>query len=384
MSFYSFQFLFLLFSCSVSSPHHFLSQAPPISIPMTTVVHATNPKFAETPLGNQSLPSSPAQTAPPVIATKAWSDNGQYSDVTGPLPGFLRNEEMLVSPEATPELIAAAQLNDECEKKESETKEVPIKNTPTKKGRGSTSEDYIDPRDAKSPASAMRHHEKIKNKISQGLQEKRASGEPKCPAPIVADDGNYSIVSDALPKGDFERVEMGSRSRAYSDDVIKGCHSNQPDSGKGSNKDSAESGSPELQKRFHSMKEKPKHTSPVAHKLASEAKSQPITRRRSMAQHKEQVSFDPKTAGFKLSAKRTSSDGSPSLTQRKEGQASPVSDPGRVLPGEGGVTDEGFIEGGVHMYAAVDLKAKCRPEDDIMRREGVGVPEHYNAPVTCN
>ena len=103
-----------------------------------------------------------------------------------------------------------------------------------------------------------------------------------------------------------------------------------------------------------------------------------------MAQHKEEVSFDPNTFGFKLSAKRTNSDGSPALKQkRSDGQNSPVSDPGREFP-VGGTTDEGFIEGGVHVYAAVDLKAKCRPEDDILRREGVGAPEHYNAPVTCN
>ncbi|XP_003386056.1 PREDICTED: uncharacterized protein LOC100641375 [Amphimedon queenslandica] len=365
------------------SPHHFNNsfEAPSPSKPVTVVVHATNQTFAETPLGNQSLPTSPAQAMAPVPASKAWSDNGQYTDLTGPLPGFLRNEEMLLPPEATPELVAAAQVINEEKEEEEESKEV--KKTPVKKG----SDDYVNPLDAKTEAAAMRQKEKIKQKVSQGLQQKRTS-DPQHSLSIT-DDGNYTIVSDALPKGDFERIEVGnssSRSRAYSDiddPKRKSSHVSGADSGKGSNTDSVESESPTPQIRFHSTREKPKHLSPQ--RPANEVKSNPIPRRRSMAQHKEEVSFDPNT-GFKLSAKRTNSDGSPAMKQkRSEGQRSPVSDPGHEFPAGSSVTDERFVEGGgVHAYATVDLKAKCRPEDDILRREGVGAPEHYNAPVPCN
>lgn len=339
-------------------------------LPYEPIVSATNLAYQssakdECLYENNSLPTTPIQTRPPVNdEIKAWSDIGQYTDIPGPLPGFLRNEEMLQVPTVSNEIMAAA-TNDSVEKKLEEAKPM------SKSSRQPAPfDDYVDPQDVKDEVAARKEHKKISKKMST-----KSSPESKPFQKIIPSDanGDYTLVSDALPQGTFEKVNKnilgGIRDRTSSD-VSPVRSSRSGDSGKGSDS------SPGLQKKSHSLnrKKRPQHV-----EVNVPSKSQ-LSKRRSTTQQKEMVSFDPQ-GGFKLTAKRTNSDGTP-RTVRNEDDSSPVSDPGRVLGQEEG---EGYGDARKeqqHVYAAVDLTAKCRPEDDLLRRDGVGVPEHYT--VTCN
>lgn len=332
------------------------------------VVSAKNQTFSSSFKQSYEEPTTNHTHATP---TKAWQDSGPYTDISGPLPAFLRNEEMLLAPTVSLQIIAAAHESVEVDMK----KEERVIHPPSIIRTCLSNDDYVDPQDAKNEVAAMKQHEKIIKKVSKGYKRTSDHSLPRA----LSDRDDYTTVSDALPKGDFERVERGvyfeKRNRASSD--ASPMLSSRSDSGKGS-----KCNSPKKSNSVRNSK-KPKH---VINQQPS--KTQPI-RRRSTMQQKEFVSFDP-TSGFKLTAKRTNSDGVPTINSqtKSDGQESPVSDPGRSFTQHG--YDEGFIEGfnatrnNAHVYAAVDLTAKCRPEDDLLRREGVGVPEHYIAPVTCN
>ena len=337
----------------------------PVAISATNLSYQLSVKDKGT-YENTSLPTSPVQASYPAVETKAWSDIGQYTDIAGPLPGFLRNEEMLQVPTVDDEVIAAA-MNDSFEKP---PEDLDVK--PTSKPRLSgPSDDYVDPQDAKNEAAALKGHQKVARMMSKGNQK----AETKPLHKIVSDsEGDYTTVSDALPKGTFEvvdkhRLSVGDGRSRTSSDVSPMLSSRSADSGKYSNS------SPSAQKKSQSLNRRNKRPQ---HIDVKQTKSQPM-KRRSTTQQKEFVSFDPQT-GFKLAAKRTNSDGTPKVTANESADTSPSSDPGKTFCHP--IADEGFSN--VHVYAAVDLTAKCRPEDDMLRREGVGVPEHYIASVACN
>ena len=316
---------------------------------------------------NTDIPQSPAEKSE---TTKALSDVSQYTDVPAPLPGFLRNEEMLVAPTVSEDILTAAQLEESlCEVKPNT--EVVTKPSLTSKVLCPT-DDYVDPQDAKNMAAAKREHEKIAKKVSKGNSDSKPS--PELTRNVARNDReDYTEVSDALPQGSFAKIDpktmlySGDFRNRTSSDTSPMLSSRSAESGKASNP------SPKIEKKSNSLRgDRSKHAK------TTKAITTPV-RRRSTLQQKELVCFDPNTAGFKLAAKRTNSDGTPvpaSETSDSQ-QNSPMSDPGQEF-------DKGFIQGGSHVYAAVDLKAKCRPDDDILRREGVGAPEHYIAPVPCN
>ena len=302
-------------------------------------------------------------------SNKAQSDVSQYSDVPAPLPGFLRNEEMLVAPTVSEDVITAAQLEESLCKVEVKSAMV-TKPSLTSKISLPT-DDYVDPQDAKNIMAAKREHEKMAKKVSQGNSDGKPS--PELIHNVSRNDReDYTEVSDALPQGAFAKIDpkamlySGDYRNRTTSDTSPMLSSRSAESGKASNP------SPKIEKKSNSLRgDRSKH--------AKTTKVTTPVRRRSTLQQKELVCFDPNTAGFKLAAKRTNSDGTPVPTSENSDSQhnSPMSDPGQEF-------DKGFIQGGAHVYAAVDLTAKCRPDDDILRREGVGVPEHYKAPVPCN
>ena len=276
-----------------------------------------------------------------------------YTDVPDPLPAFLRNNEMLMVPEATEERVNQAQ-KDFDQSYARLSKVIPSdgnSNPPI----NSSDADYMDPQDARDKAATDKTHEKLDKRVSKSKHSSEARSSTtthevkRMPADSRED---YTLVSDALPEGPFSIVmETNPRARTTSDvSPVKRPNLN-------------------LKKKSESLK-RPEHF--------SDSKSQPV-RRRSTA--KEMVTYDPK-AGFKLSAHRTSSDGTPQFMRHEAGDHLP-SDP-QVLAEE----DKNSTHipppdvGCKHIYAAVDLTAKCRPESDLIRREGVGTPpDHYVACV---
>ena len=222
-------------------------------------------------------------------------------------------------------------------------------------------DDYMDPQDARDKSSATKTHNKLDKRVSKskrgsdgGSTASSSSTVESSKKLIMSNREDYSMVSDALPDGSFEKVKgaggtpEGHRTRTTSDtSPIKKQKRN-----------------PNLARKSESMK-RPDH---VGH-----SKSQPLNRRSTA---KEMVTFDPK-AGFKLRAKRTVSDGTPQLTKVEDTQQESNSAPHSPVDEKKGVVLADV--GGKHVYAAVDLTAKCRPETDIIRREGVGTPDHYVA-----
>ena len=312
---------------------------------------------------NTDIPQSPAEKSE---SNKAQSDVSQYTDVPAPLPGFLRNEEMLVAPTVSEDVITAAQLEESLSK-------VEVKTKPSLTSKVSyPTDDYVDPQDAKNIMAAKREHEKMAKKVSKGSSDSKQS--PELIRNLARNDReDYTEVSDALPQGAFTKIDAkaflysGDYRNRTSSDTSPMLSSRSAESGKASNP------SPKIEKKSNSLRVDRSKRGKTTKEITT-----PV-RRRSTLQQKELVCFDPNTAGFKLAPKRTNSDGTPMPTSENSDsqQNSPMSDPGQEF-------DKGFTPGGTHVYAAVDLKAKCRPDDDILRREGVGVPEHYNAPVPCN
>lgn len=294
----------------------------------------------------------------------AWIDSGKYTDVSGPLPGFLRNEDMLVVPTVSEDVLTAARRDFE----ESYTL-VSSKNEDLKPKNQSLDDTYMDPQDAMDKVFTTRTHEKLDKRVSKSTHSSDVSSDhssPKSSKKIaLSEREDYSEVSDALPESSFKKFQE-MRGRTTSDtSPMKGS----PIKG---------SPSPNLKKKSQSLlhRQKPQHL------VTTEGSSQPL-KRRSSAQ-KELVSFDPDT-GFKLAAKRTSSDSAPRPSNTdvlinnttnsapSSQQNSPTEDTKKK------VLD--IFDGTGHIYAAVDITAKCRPEEDLIRREGVGTPDHYVACV---
>ena len=259
------------------------------------------------------------------------SDN--YNDVVGPLPSFLRSEDMLMTPAHV--------------QQDQPVNATPLKvETPPINRRS----DYMDPQDAKSSAVSKRMNEKL-DEMSKSVGKEPLEKLKKKPSPV--DRVNYSEVLDALPRGmsvqkvgrDDVHAEAQMRSRTNSDAaVILGPPGHKDDT---------------YFKKTQSLRRDVSPNPPPAQ----------LGRRRSSARQKEMVTFDPTTAAFKLEKKCSHSDGGSSKTSSS--QSSPTE---HVRP------VDMFLEANAqHVYAAVDLSVKCRPDDDLLRREGVGTPDHYVA-----
>ena len=296
----------------------------------------------------------------------AWIDSGKYTDVSGPLPGFLRNEDMLVAPTVSEDVLTAARRDFE----ESYTF-VSSKNEDLKPKNHSLDDTYMDPQDAMDKIFTTRTHEKLDKRVSKSTHSSDISSEHSSPKSskkvALSEREDYSEVSDALPEGSFKKFQE-MRGRTTSDtSPMKGS----PMKG---------SPSPNLKKKSQSMlhRQKPHHL------VTSGGSSQPL-KRRSSAQ-KELVSFDPDT-GFKLAAKRTSSDSAPrpsntdGLINNTTNSAPSSQQNSPTEETKKNVLDIHVFDGAGHIYAAVDITAKCRPEEDLIRREGVGTPDHYVACV---
>ena len=268
--------------------------------------------------------------------------SGNYTEVPDSLPAFLRNENMLMLPECDEVIVKTAQKDFD----ESYARLSMIKiDDPA-----NSQDDYMDPQDARDRICTIKTHEKLGKRVSKSKGEGGNSPSYKI---SMDNHEDYTMVSDALPDGSFEKVgndEIRVRSRTTSDtSPMKKV-------------------TPKLKKKSESLK-RPEHV--------GGALTQPLKRRSTCT--KEIVTFDPK-AGFKITAKRTSSDGIPVGTRSKESTNSAPSSPIQEDESE---SPPGKDVGGKHIYAAVDLTAKCRPENDIIRREGVGTPDHYVASVAC-
>jgi hypothetical protein len=295
---------------------------------------------------------------------------------------------MLLAPVVSEDVIIAAQVQDEQVKEAESFPPPPPYQPPAEEVKVvMLSDDYVDPQDVKNQAEALKQHEKITKKLSMPSQ---TSTDKKLSLPVVANtDGDYTMVSDALPSGAFEKIDMGGKRNSVGDKRIRTSSDASPMLSRKSN-DSGKSSasSPSIKKKTQSLNRpsKPKH---LVDNNQNASSSQP-TKRRSTVQ-KEMVCFDPNTAGFKLSTKRTNSDGGTTSTNTQtppisreshSTQNSPVTNHNKTFDLVMSAPDEGFIEN-AHVYAAVNLGIKYLPEGNILRREGVGPPDHFLASVAC-
>ena len=297
---------------------------------------------------NTKLEEIPMDDVPP--PRKGTGEvSGNYTAVPDSLPAFLRNEDMLGLPEVSDDVVKTAQKDFD----ESYARLSMIKidsNLGVEPG-----DDYMDPQDARDKACTTKTHEKLNKRVSKT----KLTSEPPVTngtssttgkKAIMANREDYSMVSDALPDGSFSGKVAPSGVVAFRPRTT-------------SDTSPMKKMTPNLKKKSDSMKQ-PVHIRNPA--------SQPLHRRSTA---KEMVTFDPK-AGFKLSAKRTASDGSPRTISHKEEEVQVKSAPHSPVDEKKTIQPD---VGGKHVYAAVDLTAKCRPESDIIRREGVGTPDHYVA-----
>lgn len=293
----------------------------------------------------QSTPEKRPQNTKDSIPRKTIGEtSGNYNVVPQSLPAFLRNDEMLSVPVVSDDVVKTAQ-------KDFDESYARLSMIVVDKDGG----DYMDPQDARNKTVTTKTHEKLDQRVSRSKQTSEANVGSMLPF-TVANREDYSEVSDTL-MNESTIVNLSNstsstfRPRTISDTspVKKVAHD-------------------QVRKTF-SMKHRPNNV--------ANAKSQPLKRKSSA---KEVVTFDPK-GGFKLTAKRSSSDGVPQSSILPDPQTSssdpqtPESNENKNLP------SPSRDVGGKHMYAAVDLTAKCRPETDMVRREGVGTPDHYIACV---
>ncbi len=335
----------LSLSLSLSSeltPIHQLERKPSIPTPQLSRPVKSH---VEHSYENTKMQDGAISELPPRKITGGDS-SGNYTDVPDSLPAFLRNENMLMLPEFDEDEVKNAQKDFD----ESYARLSMIKiEDPT-----GINDDYMDPQDARNKVSITKTPDKLGKRVSKRKGSNGGDGNsPASVGYITSNREDYSLVSDALTDGSFEKVITTS---SGSEEIRPRTTSDTSPMKKIT---------PKLKKKSESLK-RPDHVGGVF------SKSQPLKRRGTCT--KEVVTFDPK-AGFKLSAKRTASDGAP-VTTRKDFQTnsaphSPIDeDDDTEIPSD---------IGGKHIYAAVDLSAKCRPESDIIRREGVGTPDHYVA-----
>ena len=281
--------------------------------------------------------------------------SGNYTVVPDSLPAFLRTDDMLMVPKVDNDTVKSAQ-------KDFDESYARLSMIRTDYPPVCDDDDYMDPQDARDVSSITKTHDKLDKRVSRNKRGSDGGSTVSSSSTVesskklisMSNREDYSMVSDALPDGSFAKVKgaggtpEGHRTRTTSDtSPVKKQKRN-----------------PSLARKSESMK-RPGHV--------DQSKSQPL-KRRSTA--KEMVTFDPK-AGFKLTAKRTVSDGTPQLSKVEDSQLESNSAPHSPVEEKKGAVLADV--GGRHVYAAVDLTAKCRPETDIIRREGVGTPDHYVA-----
>ena len=303
------------------------------------------------------LPASPISST--ALMDKQPEKSPDYTDVTGALPGFLRNDDMLMVQPVSEAVATAASMD-------KKTEQVPIQTIPASPKRWCSESypprgcTYASPQDAK--AETSRVHAELSKKVSLG-RGKEAPSAPFLRSPNDRED--YTLVLDALPAGVFERVEarrslpeiMQRRSISEGSPV----HSRKSAETSKSAEDSTSKTNADFKKiKTQSLR----HHSPKM-----EGGSSPLRRKSQPA--KELVRFSPQT-GFKLA---------------KEAQAVPEVN-GEETDGSNESENRRVFDvptGNVckHSYALVDSTVKELPEGHQMRVEGIGAPKHYSVPLTA-
>lgn len=247
--------------------------------------------------------------------------------------------------------------------------------------KGST---YASPQDAKTETSKI--HAELSKKVSQG-RGKESPHSPPVRSPNDRED--YTIVSDALPAGIFERVE-GRRS------IQEIVHNRRLSKSEGSpvhsRKSLETSRSVETSRSADSEYRKAKTQSLRHQSPRKEGFNSPPRRKSHTA--KEMVNFSPQT-GFKLAKNRALPE---SAVVEQQQQSVEVEQPAATVNGEetdgsGLVSDVenkrlfeipvGDSDVCKHSYALVDSTVKDLPEGHHTRVEGIGTPKHYSVPLTA-
>ena len=343
-----------------------------------------------------ALPASPISTNSPSEKLLDRSSDA-YTDVTGTLPGFLRTNDMCMVQAVTEEVATAAAKD-----KTAEVAIPTILDSPKRwrsesfPPKGGT---YANPQDAKAETSLI--HAELRRKASQGRGK-----EPRPTPPVRSpnDRDDYTIVSDALPAGIFERVE-GRRS------IQEIVHSNRLSKSEGSpvhsRKSLETSRSVETSRSAESEYRKAKTQSLRHQSPRKEGFNSPPRRKSHTA--KEMVNFSPQT-GFKLAKNRALAESvaeqqQPAEVEQQElaevEQQEPAEKPLAVVAAVNGeetdrngqaldVENKRLFEIPVgdsdvckHSYALVDSTVKDLPEGHHSRVEGIGTPKHYSVPLTA-
>ena len=370
---------------------HYLSPSPspslppslPLSFSLSLSVQGGNPTTTCTrphyentvPLNTDKvfpLPASPVSS--PSSPTEKTAD--AYTDVTGPLPGFLRSDDMLMVPTVTRE-VAAAAVQEEEKREEELIKALP--GSPKKPGHCSLqtqssppANTYCDPLDVKVEASLV--HEELKKKVSSGKGMEKTSLTPlRTVAPSSRDD--YSDVSDALPAGSYERIE-GRKS--YPDEMRGRTTSDispmlSMRSMETTKSAEAAATSSKANSEFMDLKTQSLHRrSPKKHREYHG--NSPPRRKSHVAANKELVQFNPQKTGFKIAEQTmVEMNGKEREMNRNDGASRCLESKEFEVAGD---------VGGKHTYAMVDSTVKVLPQGHEMRKEGIGTPQHYSVPLT--
>ena len=329
-----------------------------------------------------ALPGSPISTTSPSDRLLDRSSD-VYTDVTGTLPKFLQTNDMCMVQAVTEEVVTAA----------ANTAEVTIPTIPDSPKRwrsesfpskGST---YANPQDAKTEASKI--HAELNRKVSQG-RGKEAPRSPPVRTPNDRED--YTLVSDALPAGIFERVE-GRRSIQ---EVVQNRRLSKSEGSPVHSRKSVETSRTVETSRSADSEYRKAKTQSLRHQSPRKEGFNSPPRRKSHTA-KEMVNFSPQT-GFKLAKNR-------SLPESKEQQPAEVEEQDEVTKSAAAVNGEEDTDGSglvsdvenkrlfeipvgdsdvcKHSYALVDSTVKDLPEGHHTRVEGIGTPKHYSVPLTA-
>ena len=322
---------------------------------------------------------------------ESLAKSGKYTQVVAPLPANLRSEDMIMVPMVTEEQLTKCEnlikeptdLTAEPPSPTAAHSPRPSDARATSKQPSSCTSDYVDPVDARRPsnlAACSNNDEsgvawaQAANASGKKRTTSNADGSPCVVRPPGLDD--YTQVSDALPENKFERVgsqrvyKIESRTQPSSEtSPVLSARS----AGSG-NMFQTTPGGAESQKVQKSQSVHRKE--PLDGADTSPAK---MLKRRSTSDNKEMVSFSPRT-GFKLESRSDGGSNSPEASSANKKSlgavARPMSSP---VFSRRDIPDDVFTTSGQHEYAAVNLTAKCRPRDDLIRKEGVGTPDHYVA-----
>lgn len=328
---------------------------------------------------DSSTASSP-RTHAKTGGIKSLAESGKYTQVVAPLPANLRSEDMLMVPMLTDEQL------DKCENMARE----PIDFTaepPSPTAHSNHASDYVDPMDVRRPSNPLAgtndyvdpSDSVIAQLAKMSGKKKRALSDGDRTPPAVCDvvppsRDDYTEVSDALPEGKFERI--GSQ-KMY---VLESRTQPSSETSPVLSARSAESGktfqtSPGGKSKKLLLKTQSLYRSGPSNTISTSPAG--VLKRRSTSDNKEMVCFSPKS-GFKLESRNGSGGNTPEgpLASRKNSSEDAKHSP---ILSRKEVADDVFLEEGRHVYAAVDLTVKCRPRDDMVRKEGIGAPDHYVA-----